>query len=195
MRADASSTFGELLRRYRAAAGLTQEELAERARLSSRGIADLERGARAAPLPRTIRQLADALGLGDDERAALLVARIDALGVTRNHRRGAERPSGLPGALPLVLSSFVGREARTCRAVRARSGHEVRHRWSVRVESARLAWPLKLVPGSRASTPTACALSSWPHSRKASWWFRRPRERSAPVSSSVAWWCGTGVFD
>jgi transcriptional regulator with XRE-family HTH domain len=40
--------FGSLLRRYRTSAGLTQEELAERAGLSRRGIADLERGARRA---------------------------------------------------------------------------------------------------------------------------------------------------
>ena len=32
------------MRRYRLAAGLTQEELAERAGLSARGISDLERG-------------------------------------------------------------------------------------------------------------------------------------------------------
>jgi DNA-binding XRE family transcriptional regulator len=41
--------FGTLLRRYRLAAGLTQEELAERARLSVRAITDLERGARWVP--------------------------------------------------------------------------------------------------------------------------------------------------
>ena len=35
-----------LLRRYREAAGLTQETLAQRAGLSARGISDLERGAR-----------------------------------------------------------------------------------------------------------------------------------------------------
>jgi transcriptional regulator with XRE-family HTH domain len=38
--------FGELLRRYRTAARLTQEELAEQAGLSVRGIQDLERGLR-----------------------------------------------------------------------------------------------------------------------------------------------------
>jgi transcriptional regulator with XRE-family HTH domain len=37
------SAFGELLRRHRAEAGLTQEALAERAGLSRRRIADLER--------------------------------------------------------------------------------------------------------------------------------------------------------
>src|SRR5690242_7810137 len=71
----APSTFGELLRRYRATVGLTQEELAERAGLSGRGIADLERGARAAPYPQTVRRLADALGLSQEERAALLATR------------------------------------------------------------------------------------------------------------------------
>lgn len=40
------SSFGELLRRYREVADLTQEALAERAHLSVRGISDLERGAR-----------------------------------------------------------------------------------------------------------------------------------------------------
>src|SRR3569833_1743840 len=38
--------FGSILRRYRAAAGLTQAELAARAGMSRRGIADIERGAR-----------------------------------------------------------------------------------------------------------------------------------------------------
>jgi pimeloyl-ACP methyl ester carboxylesterase/DNA-binding XRE family transcriptional regulator len=63
-----------MLRRYRAAAGLSQEELAERAALSRRCIADLERGARRTPYPGTLRRLADALGLQDAARAALLMA-------------------------------------------------------------------------------------------------------------------------
>ena len=43
------TSFGLLLRRYRTAAGLTQEELAEQAGLSARGISDLERGERERP--------------------------------------------------------------------------------------------------------------------------------------------------
>jgi DNA-binding XRE family transcriptional regulator len=42
---------------------VTQEELAERARLSARGVNDLERGLRRNPYPSTIRQLATALDL------------------------------------------------------------------------------------------------------------------------------------
>jgi predicted ATPase/DNA-binding XRE family transcriptional regulator len=92
--------FGELLRRHRRAAGLTQEELAERASLSLRGLSDLERGARRAPYPDTVRRLADALGLSERDRAALLAAS------SRHH--ALTPPSG--PALPVWLSSFIGRE-------------------------------------------------------------------------------------
>jgi transcriptional regulator with XRE-family HTH domain len=40
----ARTPFGAVLKRYRVAAGLAQEAPAERARLSTRGISDLERG-------------------------------------------------------------------------------------------------------------------------------------------------------
>ena len=65
------TSFGQLLRRHRLAAGLSQEALSERAGLSPRGISDLERGARSAPRAETIGMLADALGLSSAERAAL----------------------------------------------------------------------------------------------------------------------------
>src|SRR5437764_7895090 len=64
-------TFGDLLRRYRLAAGFTQEELAERAQVSPRAISDLERGARSRPWRGTIQLLGDALGLATSERVAL----------------------------------------------------------------------------------------------------------------------------
>ena len=75
--------FGDVLRRYRVAAGLTQEELAERAHLSARGISNLERGVRRLPQRGTAELLADALGLRDAERAAARKAarRRDAGGV------------------------------------------------------------------------------------------------------------------
>ena len=55
--------FGDLLRRFRVAARLTQEELAERAHLSARAISDLERGAKARPHRDTVALLAEALQL------------------------------------------------------------------------------------------------------------------------------------
>src|SRR5215470_8092915 len=66
--------FGALLRRYRLAAGLSQEALAERSGLSRRGIADLERGARNFPHGETIRRLATALEVDAVDRSALLAA-------------------------------------------------------------------------------------------------------------------------
>ncbi len=66
--------FGELLKRRRQLAELTQEALAARAGLSVRGISDLERGARLAPRVETIHLLCDALRLTPDDRAALVAA-------------------------------------------------------------------------------------------------------------------------
>jgi predicted ATPase/transcriptional regulator with XRE-family HTH domain len=65
-------SFGALLRRCRQEAGLSQEELAERAGMSSRAIGALERGDRQRPYPATVRRLADALGLAGEARVALL---------------------------------------------------------------------------------------------------------------------------
>src|SRR5207249_3281844 len=63
------ATFATLLKRYRMAAGLTQEELAERANLSVRGVSNLERGVRHLPQHTTIELLAEALQLAGPDRA------------------------------------------------------------------------------------------------------------------------------
>jgi tetratricopeptide (TPR) repeat protein/transcriptional regulator with XRE-family HTH domain len=59
-----------LLRRYRLARGLTQEELADASGLTRRTVANIERG-RTRPYPRSVRALADALGLSQPEREEL----------------------------------------------------------------------------------------------------------------------------
>lgn len=64
-------TFADLLRQHRKRVGLTQEQLAERAGMSVRGISDLERGVNRAPYRSTVTRLADALGLHGQERALL----------------------------------------------------------------------------------------------------------------------------
>jgi DNA-binding CsgD family transcriptional regulator/transcriptional regulator with XRE-family HTH domain len=69
-----TETFGERLRRYRVAAGLSQEELAERAGLSAHGISDLERGARNRPYSDTVQRLALALQLDQGATADLQAA-------------------------------------------------------------------------------------------------------------------------
>ena len=66
--------FGTVLRRYRRDAELTQEELAERAGLSVRGIGYLERESSHAPYQATVFQLADALELSPADRSILLAA-------------------------------------------------------------------------------------------------------------------------
>lgn len=96
--------FGCLLRRFREAAVLSQEELAERAGLSARGISDLERGARSNPHLETVRLLAQGLNLNERERAELIAA--------RNANRRAEshvNQSRRPG-VPVPVTSFIGRE-------------------------------------------------------------------------------------
>ena len=69
-----SAQLASLVRHYRLAAGLSQEDLAERTGLSVRTISDFERGLRVAPRLESIRMLADGLGLADSERALLIAA-------------------------------------------------------------------------------------------------------------------------
>ncbi len=72
MTVQSGNAFGGRLRQLRESAGLTQEELAERAELSLNAIGALERGDRRHPYPRTIRVLAAALEISEDERIALV---------------------------------------------------------------------------------------------------------------------------
>lgn len=63
--------FGPLLRHYRIAAGLTQEELAERAGISARAVSDMERGLRKRPYRDTVDRLAIPLRLSREQREEL----------------------------------------------------------------------------------------------------------------------------
>lgn len=102
--------FGMLLKSYRIAAGLTQEELAERSRLSARTISNLERGVASRPYRDTVGLLAAALGLSAQQRAALEgAARQRNASVTPTP---AIAGAGVirPGALPIPPTQLVGRE-------------------------------------------------------------------------------------
>jgi len=97
-------TFAELLRVQRHALGLTQAELAERAKLSERTISDMERGLKT-PHRTTMRLLADAMALSPaelDEMETARRARSQQLADARTHSPQHDLPS--PG------TSFVGRE-------------------------------------------------------------------------------------
>ena len=102
---EARTSFGAMLRQLRSAATLSQEELAERAGLSRRGISDLERGLRQAPRLETVRLLADALVLGDADRTALLAAARPAL-----WERASTAAGSSAAALPVPLTPLIGRE-------------------------------------------------------------------------------------
>jgi predicted ATPase/DNA-binding XRE family transcriptional regulator len=112
-RALKTADFGTLLRGYRLAAGLTQEALAERARISLNGISALERGYRRWPQRGTLALLAGALALSNDQRQAFEAA---AAQPTFPRRRGETSvtvgpwPETAMANLPLALTSFIGRE-------------------------------------------------------------------------------------
>ncbi|HVA88461.1 MAG TPA: LuxR C-terminal-related transcriptional regulator [Chloroflexota bacterium] len=95
--------FGALLRAYRVGAGLSQEELAERARLSRRTISDLERGVTTAPYRDTLALLADALELGERDRAAL----EDAVHRARSSPAANQEPDRFPSDLLLATKLAI----------------------------------------------------------------------------------------
>jgi predicted ATPase/transcriptional regulator with XRE-family HTH domain len=111
----AGSAFGALLRRHRLAAGLSQEILAERARMSVNGISALERGERRSPYRETVVLLAKALKL-----APAAAAELEAAAARPRPQRpsfsGSAAAVGLGPAttpasnLPLQVTSFIGRE-------------------------------------------------------------------------------------
>jgi tetratricopeptide (TPR) repeat protein/transcriptional regulator with XRE-family HTH domain len=119
------TSFAVLLRQLRVQAQLTQEELAERAKLSPRSISDLERGVHNTPRRDTTQLLALALGL-----TGLAKEEFEAVA------RGSAGPAGdrepVPPAvgvaaatrtLPRDVSSFTGREAELRQLVETVAGH------------------------------------------------------------------------
>jgi predicted ATPase/transcriptional regulator with XRE-family HTH domain len=99
---DSAPTFGVMLREYRGALGLTQEELASRSGLTAKAVSALERGERKRPYPHTVRALAGALGLSERERASFLAAVPG---------RTAEAPTvqDQPAMLPVPHTPLIGR--------------------------------------------------------------------------------------
>jgi tetratricopeptide (TPR) repeat protein/transcriptional regulator with XRE-family HTH domain len=108
---------GRWLRQRREAAGLSQEELANRSGLSVRTVSSLERGSIRTPHPRTIRLLGETLGLPAKACDELIAA-------YRASSRGgpvatSPEPAQLAGTagfvvpreLPGLARHFVGREA------------------------------------------------------------------------------------
>jgi transcriptional regulator with XRE-family HTH domain len=108
------SAFGLLLRQQRGDAGLTQEELADRARLSARVISDLERGVSQNPHLSTVHHLAEALDLSGEERARFeRTARGGPFpfpAAAESHGPAAPAIVPPPTNLPDEPTPFIGRE-------------------------------------------------------------------------------------
>jgi tetratricopeptide (TPR) repeat protein/transcriptional regulator with XRE-family HTH domain len=108
---DGSRDFGELLRRLRADAGLTQEELAEAAGLSPRSVSDLERGVSRTARPQTARLLAAALGLAEPERARFLAVAVGRFQLDESPFALVSVQATATRALPRDVAGFTGRSA------------------------------------------------------------------------------------
>jgi predicted ATPase/DNA-binding XRE family transcriptional regulator len=91
-------SFAELLRRLRADARLTQEELAEAAGLSPRSVSDLERGINRTAQRGTAVLLADALHLSGPRKERFIAA-----------ARGKAQLTAQDN-LPIQLTAFIGRD-------------------------------------------------------------------------------------
>ena len=159
-------TFASLLRKLRAEARLTQEELAEASGVRPRSISDLERGVAMSPQRDTIRRLADALGLAGLVRAQFeAVARGRAVPAA-TEAAGAGGAAAATRTLPRDVASFTGRQQelqelvtrRPCGGCGRRGGHPRDRRdgrgRQDRVRGARRAPAGGPVPG-RADLPAA----------------------------------------
>ena len=97
------ASFGQLLRQLRTSAGLTQEELALAAGLSTRSVSDLERGINLTARKDTARLLAGALNLQGPDRTAFETA--------ARGRGAADGTAAATRTLPRDVASFTGRAA------------------------------------------------------------------------------------
>ncbi len=110
----AVTSFGELLRQHRLAAGHTQEDLADRAGLSTHGIQKLERGA-THPLRDTVQRLIAALQLAGPDEARFKTAARPA--PRRHHPARGTASESTRHNLPVQSTPFIGRQ-RERRALR-----------------------------------------------------------------------------
>jgi predicted ATPase/transcriptional regulator with XRE-family HTH domain/tetratricopeptide (TPR) repeat protein len=112
--APSSSAFGTLLRQHRLAVGLSQEELAARAQMSTQGIGALERGDRRTPQRVTLSLLVQALGLEAEQRRAFEAAAERPKGLRPGDGRAATLSRAVensaPHNLPRQVTSLIGRE-------------------------------------------------------------------------------------
>lgn len=109
------ATFGALLKRLRIERRLSQEELAERAKMSVAAISALERGSRQSPYRSSVDLLADGLGIDHEARTQLHALAEQSRKARALPSRSVGRSAGSldsrPNNLPSQISTFIGRES------------------------------------------------------------------------------------
>jgi transcriptional regulator with XRE-family HTH domain len=160
-------TFALALRKLRAEARLTQEELAEAAGLSPRSVSDLERGIATTPRRDTVRLLADALQLTGPTRAGFEAV-----------ARGRPVPADARPAAPISAAVQVARPASRHRHRDLRRSGPGRYRHGRRAAGRQAARSCRARPARRV--PMAPALSC----RRSTRWppGRQPRAGSVPCA-------------
>jgi predicted ATPase/transcriptional regulator with XRE-family HTH domain len=112
--------LSEVVRGFRAAARLTQAELAERADISERAVSDIERGLRSRVYPITAQALADALGLVGEQRVAFdKAARAGRVPVRRGDGGIRSADTGSAEWRAMRRDPLIGRAAEVARTVAA----------------------------------------------------------------------------
>jgi len=107
MTEQAALSFGGMLRQLRAEARLTQEELAEAAKVSPRAVSDLERGVNRTARKDTAEMLASALGLVGPTRESFVAAArgrasaAEVLAAMRGEASAAASSGPAPGTGPV----------------------------------------------------------------------------------------------
>jgi tetratricopeptide (TPR) repeat protein/transcriptional regulator with XRE-family HTH domain len=144
-----SETVATMLKRLRIMAGLSQEELAERAKLSAQAISALERGIRRRPHPNTLRALSGALKLPEADRRKLFA-------LARSQPSPQPQARLRPAQLPLDVASFTGRNHELACLDAAAARHE-----------PLAAVPVVVISGTPGVGKTALAVR-WAHRRAAS---------------------------
>jgi predicted ATPase/DNA-binding XRE family transcriptional regulator len=125
-----AESFAQLLRRFRVAASLTQEALAERCRLSPAAIAAIEQGRRKAPRLSTVRLIAEALELSPADLETLARAAADrgadgsaAISMSAAGAAPGGPVTGQVAGLYATRTSFIGRDREQARVLAALAGN------------------------------------------------------------------------
>ena len=172
-------SFGALLRHHRLTAQLTQEELAERASVSTRSVSDIERGISQTPQKATVQSLAEALCLaGEDLETFEATARAS--------RRTTDPTQREEGASLLVPEATVA-QAETGSQIGGSAAWRSRLRrptWVIIALVAALTFPLAftLSRASPHSPPARSTFAPWGWSSGSlRAWVARQEPSAAPT--------------